>query len=927
MSRFRSFGDFLERPALELAAPLLIDSADTGHALPQRVGPYRIVREVGHGGMGAVYLAERDDGQFEQRVALKLVRNTLSNRAELLVRFVEERRILAVLEHAGIARLLDGGVTDDGSPWFAMEYVDGESLDRFCDARALSLEQRLSLFGAVCEAVQYAHQHLVIHRDLKPSNILVTSDGVVKLLDFGIAKLVDPLGHPDGDATRTVWQAMTPQYAAPEQVRGEPVSTATDVYALGVVLYELVSGRRPYELRGLTPAEVERSVCEVEPPKPSTTFGVDGKGADTRPERARMRATTPERLRRSLQGDVDAIAMQALRKEPARRYPSAAALLDDVHRLRDGMPVVARTNSAGYRFRKFAGRHRGALAVGAAMLVLLVSGYARERVMRGRAEAETRKAKAVEAYVVGIFDGSDPFSEAARPGEELSARALLDRGARRVGSELAAQPEVEAEMRGVISRVYVSLGVLDKAEAQARESLARRRALHGSNDASVAEAMDLLGVVMQKRSAMPESERLLLEALATRRALLGPNDSATAESLDHLADFYQEKNDFDRALGYANEALESRRRSFGDNSPKYASSLVNLALLYWWKERTSEAEQVLRRALAIETTTLGENAAATAQTLHNLAQVLETRGQYDQAEVLYRRALASKRKALGNAHPSVTINLNNLGIMLAVQLERPADGEPLIREALALDRQMFGRKHAYVAASLTNLAAVLRLKGDFDEAERCAREALDVDRALFSEDHTSVALDQNAVAAILQLKGDLDAAIPLFRESRAQFAHVLGPTHLKTLIVANNFARALRERGFTREAEQIFRENATHLDSSPPQRATFLATQVGLGRTLASQGRDAEAIEVLRPANEMILTQWKKGSWRIAEARLALGKSLMAVKKPDEARPFLDSARTALDAQRNAQPRLAAEADSAFQRLAQAGRRTTPARD
>ncbi|MEP6731183.1 MAG: serine/threonine-protein kinase [bacterium] len=928
----RASGDFLERPAIELAAPLLLESREADNAFrtsaaPERVGPYRIVRELGHGGMGAVFLAERDDGQFEQRVALKLVRHTLANSAELSARFMEERRILAVLEHPGIARLLDGGVSDTGVPWFAMEYIDGEPLDAYCDTHGLSVKQRLSLFGAVCEAVQYAHQHLVVHRDLKPSNILVTNDGVVKLLDFGIAKLVDPLDSGD-DATRTAWHAMTPQYAAPEQVRGEPVSTATDVYALGVVLYELVTGQRPYELRGLTPAELEHTVCDLEPPKPSTTFGADDNALDTRADRARVRGSTTDRLRRLLHGDIDAITMQALRKEPARRYPSASALVDDVRRFCDGMPVVARTNSAGYRFRKFAGRHRGALAVAASMLLLLTSAYARERVMRARAEGETRKAKAVEAYVVGIFDGSDPFSEAARPGEELTARALLDRGAQRVGAELATQPEVEAEMRGVIGRVYTSLGVFDKAEAQGRQSLARRRALYGTNSASVAEAMDQLGVVLQKRYVLPEAERLLQESLAMRRALLGPDDSATAESLDHLTDFYQEKNDFNRALGYAHEAVESRRRSFGDESPKYATSLVNLALLLWWKEKFDEAEPILRRALAIETRTLGENAVATAQTLHNLAQVLEMRSHYDEAEIFYRRALAAKRKVLGNAHPTVTVNLNNLGIMLATQLERPAEGEPLIREALALDRQMFGKRHGYVSASLTNLAAVLRMKGDFEEAERSAREALDVDRSLFTGDHSSLALDMNAIGAIRHLKGDLDGAIPMFRESHAQFKRLLGPAHMSTLSVANSYARVLRESGHTHEAEQIFRDNATHLDSTQKrQRAIFISARVGLGRTLASEGRDAEAIDVLRGANDMVVTQYKKDNWHIAEARLALGKSLVAVKKLEDARPLLEQARASLDGQRRAQPRLAAEADSALQRLSLTSRRTTAARE
>lgn len=917
-----SSGEFLERPAVELAAPLLhaaaeiasISSIDTA---PERVGPYRVVREIGHGGMGIVYLAERDDGQFQQRVALKVVRNASAHQSVLVARFLEERRILAVLEHPGIARLLDGGVTDAGAPWFAMEYVEGEALDRYCDAHSLSVERRLALFGNVCEAVQYAHQHLVVHRDLKPSNIFVTNDGIVKLLDFGIAKLLDPLELATIDAPRTEWQAMTPEYAAPEQIRGNPVSTATDVYALGVVLYALVAGRRPYELRGLSPAEVQRTVCEVDPPKPSATLSADSSAPDDRVARARARDATPDELRRRLHGDLDAIAMQALRKEPSRRYASAAALLDDLHRLRTQRPVLARPDSARYRVGKFAARHRLALAIAAALVLLAAGGFERERVLRSRAQTELRKAKAVEAYVIGIFDGSDPFSQTTENGHELSTRALLDRGAKRVDVELAAQPEVEAEMRGVLSRVYTNLGVFEPAEAQARGALTRRTALYGPNDPQVAEAEDQLGFVLLKRDSMASAERLLQHAFATRKAVLGTTDSATVESLYHLSELYRGTNDFDRALGYSRDALEASRRTFGENDPRFAQSLVEVALLLWQKGNYEEAEPMLRRALAIQVSRLGENAAATAQTMHNLAQVLEMRSQYAQAEIYYRRALAAKRVTLGNAHPSVTVNLNNLGIMLAKEMERPDEGEPLIREALALDRQIFGARHEYVAASLDNYAAVLVMKGDFKEAESAAREALAMNRSLLGEENTGVALDMNLLGTILLLKGDLDGAIPLFRESRTQFARFLGATHLSTMKISNNLARALCERGSTKEADEIFREVAAHTDSSQSrERAVYIGARVGLGRALLAEGRRAEARDVLTPAVSMAITQWKIGNWRIADAQLALGETLASIGSAADAKPLLEAARATLDQQRRAQPRLAAEADAALARLA-----------
>ncbi|MEP7381236.1 MAG: serine/threonine-protein kinase [Gemmatimonadota bacterium] len=918
--------DFLNRAALELAGPLLQAANDAvplarTDATPERVGPYRIVRELGHGGMGTVFLAERDDGQFEQRVALKLIRHAGAHKAALLARFLEERRILAGLEHPGIARLVDGGVDEDGSPWFAMEYVEGEPLDRYCDTRQLSVDQRLLLFGEVCGAVQYAHQHLVVHRDLKPSNVLVTSDGVAKLLDFGIAKLLDPLAASDADTPRTEWQAMTPEYAAPEQLRGGPVSTETDVYALGVVLYALTAGRRPYELRGLSPAEVERTVCEIDPPAPSSTFAADSRSAGDRAARAGARGGTPNALRRQLHGDLDAIVMQALRKDRARRYPSAAALLDDLRRFHTHTPVLARPDGAGYRVAKFALRHRLALSVGTTLVLLVAGGFARERALRDRAETEARKAKAVEAYVVGIFDGADPFSDravaGAVAGTELTARSLLDRGAQRVGEELGTQPEVQAEMRGVLSRVYTSLGVYDQAESQARQSLTRRTALYGVHSVSVAEATDQLGYVMLRRDALDSADLLLHHALATRRTLLGKDDPAIAESLDHLSDLYQEKDEYDRALGASREALALRRRVFGENDPTFASNLVDVALILWRKGSYSEAEPLLRRALTIQQARLGENAPATAQSLHNLAQVLEMRSQFGEAETFYRRALAAKRIALGEAHPSISINLNNLGRMLATQMERPDDAGPLIREALAMDRKMFGEKHSYVAASLNNLALVLRLNGNLEEAERVGLQSLAVNRSLFAGENTSIALALNDVAGVMLLRGNVDSAITFLRESRSQFEHLVGPLHFNTLSVSQNLARALREHGDRREAEQIFRAVATHLDSSQArQRALFIGVRVGLGRTLASEGRQTEALDVLRPALAMSVTQWKPDNWHIAEARLALGEALMATGRSAEAKPLLEESHAALDRQRRAQPRLAAEADAALAHLA-----------
>jgi serine/threonine-protein kinase len=449
--------DFLESPAVQLGAALLEEPAALGvsPSAPQRAGPFRIVRELGAGGMGVVYLAEREDGQFEQRVALKLIRH-VGRGDGVIRRFVEERRILALLEHPGIARLVDGGVTDQGMPYFAMELVEGDPIDTYCDVRCLTTDERLDVFGDVCDAVQYAHEHLVIHRDLKPSNILVRSDGQLKLLDFGIAKLLDPLRAADGGTyTQTGLIALTPEYAAPEQIRGAGVSTATDTYALGVLLYRLLAGRRPYDVRGKTPADVERIVCESEPPRPSATLGADG--ADDAPERARLRGVTVDKLRRQLQGDLDLIVMKALHKDATRRYASAAFLRDDLQRYRTGRPVLARPDSAAYRFRKFASRNRSVVGASSITILALVgaTGFSVTQMreaqhQRDSALADVRRQRAVvETQNVFASDSRDAA------GRQLSAAQRIALAEEVLSRRFRSEPWLVAETTvGLASRLY-----------------------------------------------------------------------------------------------------------------------------------------------------------------------------------------------------------------------------------------------------------------------------------------------------------------------------------------------------------------------------------------------------------------------------------------------------------------------------------------
>ena len=479
-----------------------IDSPFVGRldrAPPAVLGPYRLIEQIGHGGMGVVYRAERADGQYTQTVAIKLVRTDFAT-PDLVQRSRSERQILARLEHASIARLLDGAVAADGSPYLVMEYVSGRPITEHCDAARLTIDQRLRLFQVVCRAVHYAHQNLVVHRDLKPSNILVTADGQVKLLDFGIAKLMTPDDPGDAASARTLLPLMTPDYASPEQVRGESITTATDVYALGLLLYELLCGERAQRAGGASPVAIEHTICEVEPQAPSVSVA-KGTAAEIA-ERARGRGGMRiEQLQKQLRGDLDTIVDMALRKEPARRYASAEQLAIDIERHLGGQPVVARPDTFGYRTAKFLRRNRVGVAAAIAVILSIVAGLSvaligmvRARDAERQAVAEAAVATSVSEFLVNLFRASDP--EEAR-GDTVTARELLDRGADRIRSGLDDQPEVRARLLGTIAQAYESLGSFEQALALREEELAIQQAASGPESAAVgmtlAELADLYG--------------------------------------------------------------------------------------------------------------------------------------------------------------------------------------------------------------------------------------------------------------------------------------------------------------------------------------------------------------------------------------------------------------------------------------------------
>jgi eukaryotic-like serine/threonine-protein kinase len=926
-AHLRSDG-FLLGSAAVLAAPL-IESAGTDEPehprFPDRIGPFRVVREIGHGGMGAVYLAERDDGQFDQRVALKLVRDGLADE-DMVRRFVAERRILAALEHPHIARLVDGGITREGLPFFAMEYVEGEPITRYCDRNRLGIDQRLALFFDVCDAVRYAHRNLVVHRDLKPSNILVTPHRQVKLLDFGIARLLDAEGEypPTGTGLRL----LTPEYASPEQFRGEHVTTASDVYALGILLYELLSGRHPHRLPGMPRHLIEQRVLSQEPPRlaelgPSVFGARQASDLDIHAmEIAQRRGLTPQRLRRRLSGDLSMIVQKAIRREVDRRYTGVDDLVADLRRHLNGLPVQARPETRFYRARKFAGRHRVAVAAAALGMIVVQAFALRELDLRRRAELaayEARsaalRAEAVKDFLVGVFEVSDPYGLTGERGESVTARTLLDRGAERVEADAALEPDVQAELRGVLGRVYTNLGLYDEAAPLLERALEQRRARHTAPHAAIAGALADLGAHHLSRGEYALAEPALRDALEQRRSVYGDGHEIVAESLDRLATLLQQQSDYDAAEPLFREALAIRRARLGADHVDVASGLHNLGLLLWWKADYVEAERLYREALGIRRRALPAWHLSTMQTMQSLAQTLQAQTRLEEAEALFRESLDGKRRTLGDAHPSVTIHLNNLGRLLW-ERGKMDESEAMIREALALDRRIFGAEHSFVAASLDQLGAALRARGDFAGAEAAFREALALNGRLLGADHARTAITVQNIGIVDYLRGDIGAAHEHFSAALVMLERRFGSDHPFTLSTATYLARTLNEQGRPDEAEPLLRDAIERLRAQQPRsREVFVHALIADGEARVLRGRPAEALAPLEEALRLGAEHLGAEHRRTMEAELKLGIALAALGRVAEAEPRLTRAHAHFTASPIRQPRLVEQARSALAAL------------
>ncbi|MBU2499839.1 serine/threonine-protein kinase [bacterium] len=722
-----------------LEAPL---SWDPGTDLPpdpmvqQRIGPYRILERVGTGGMGVVYRARRDDDQFEQEVALKLVRRGMDTE-NILTRFRFERQILAGLDHPNIARLLDGGAAPDGRPYLVMEFVAGVPVDVWCEQQALSLRSILELFLTICTAVQHAHRNLVVHRDLKPANILVLPDGRVKLLDFGIAKMLDPT-VPDltRPLTRPGARLLTPGYAAPELLKGERAGTGVDVWSLGVILHELLTRRRPFPDVERDPAALASHLERHLAPRPSTC---------------------PGRHARQLRGDLDVITGTALHPDPARRFPSVEALAEDVRRHLDGLPIAARPASAGYLAVKFI--RRNALAVGTAsalfavtlVFALVMAGQA-ARIGRQAQEVALQRDRAekVTGLLIDMFDVSDPMITQGVRGDTLRVREFLLLSQDAMVDRLDEEPELQADILHLYGRLLGNLGETDRSLELTRRGLEARLQTLGPGHPDVARSLDYLGTLHQGQGAYATAESLFTAALELRRSTLGVHHLETAESFNNLGVLHGVQGRYDLGRPLIEEGLRLRRALLGPRHVEVAQSLNNLAVATWAEGDAAEGEALFREALAIRREALGARHPYVANTLNNLARVVRDRGDPRTAESMFLEAVRIWEETLGPRHSSVSAGYYNLGLV-AESMEDHERAAGFLERCLSIDRGNLPPGHPYIADGALALGKALLAAGRPEQAEPLLREALDI-RIAAAQDTVEVRDQLELLARIRTVK-------------------------------------------------------------------------------------------------------------------------------------------------------------------------------
>ena len=752
--------------------------AAEGLAPGERLGAYEILEEVGQGGMSAVYRARRSDAAYEQQVAVKVIRGEIAM-ATVVRRFQAERQILASLEHPNIARILDGGTTAQGLSYLVLEWVEGLPLDRYCAEHRLSIRQRLELFRKVLGAVSHAHRSLVVHRDLKPANILVTAQGEPKLLDFGIAKLLDP-GLLAVEATVTsAWvRLLTPRYASPEQIRGEAVTTASDVYSLGVILYELLAGRAPFAVEGLSMMQLAEKLTRERPRPPSAVV----QGSREHHAEGSVVAPSgglPEGVGRALRGDLDAIVLQALREDPRRRYGSVELLDEDLRRHQAGFPIRARPDTWGYRTSRFLSRHRLSAALTGVLLALIVGLAAttalqtvRVTVERDEALAARHRAEQLLGFVQDVF-------QVSLEGEELTVRQAVSRSAASLDSKLLDQPRTRAELLEIIGNIYRHLGIYDLAQAQFEKALVLRRALSGPESSSVATLLGALGLVRGWQNELEEGEALIQQALSIARRDPQTGDAEMANLLNEWVSLLCLEGDFQQADQPSEQALTLARSSLDDLDVRKAQAFASRARVFTKTGRNGQAIPLYSEAVRLQRLAQGPDHPELGVLLNNLALAFRQEGNLDDAARLLSEAVALQRRLSGSHSPSAAATLKNLGDLQLLIGELEA-AEASYVESRRMVEEFFGESHFAVLVNLAGLASVRLRQGRPAEAEALLRGWLERWGDGLQSRYLR-GLGESVLGESLVAQGRFEEAGPLLLRSYEAILAQQGPESDKTL--------------------------------------------------------------------------------------------------------------------------------------------------
>ncbi len=753
----------------ERRPPDELESTRTGEPLnldpAVLVGHYRIVQKLGEGGMGEVYEAQQEK-PVRRRVALKLIKLGMDSK-QVLARFESERQALALMNHPCVAKVFDAGTTEQGRPFFAMEYVKGEPITTYCDRHRLRTRERIELFIQVCEGVQHAHQKGIIHRDLKPSNVLVTIQDdrpVPKIIDFGVAKATE-----QRLTEKTVFTHMgvligTPEYMSPEQAEmtGLDVDTRTDVYSLGVMLYELLVGALPFDSKELRSAGYEgliERIRETEPPKPSRRLDSLGELSSQSAKRRRVDPTT---LQRQLRGDLDWITMRAMEKDRTRRYGSPAELAADIVRHLNNEPVLAGPPSTAYRMKKFVRRHTFGVVASAAGLVVLIAFALTMAILAGRIAAErdraNREAEAkgqVSDFLVGLFEVSDP--DKAR-GDSITARQLLDSGARKIEATLDDQPGMRAELMSTMGEVYQKLGIYGQAERLLVDALETASDSLGDDHLETALTRSKLAVLYSEQGRYSEAEPLFRRVLEVRQRRLGDSHPDSLEALHHLAVVTMRQGRLDEAEPLFIRTLEARRRALGDDDPDTLLSRNNLAGLYWQQGLLEKAETLFRDSLEAEQRVLGGSHSTTLLTQNNLAGVLWQQGRLNEAETLYSRTLEMRKRVLGDDHPLTLQSQNGLAMLYDNQ-GRYEQSEELFLRTIEAQKRVLPQDHPDTLITQANLANLYTNTGRLEEAEQLYRRTLEAQKRVLGGSHPNTVLSMYNLACFESLYGERSAAL------------------------------------------------------------------------------------------------------------------------------------------------------------------------